>query len=145
MIETIGIEKARAEIASADLKICVFDIAKQWDPSDQELLDSIKPSLVVLNKSDLADPSEIQKRIGEVTGSIATSVESGEGIESLIEKIAAELTPNLPGQDQAIPVSVDQVTRLEAAATVLKNGLAKNNLSESELLSVASTALEHLG
>ena len=144
VIETIGIEKAHAEIESAHLRICVFDIAKQWDQSDQELLDSIEPSLVVLNKSDLVDPSEIQKRLGEVTNSIATSVESGNGIESLIEQVGIRLAPELPDPSQAIPVSAEQVAKLTASSVILKDGLGQTNLTESERGLVVSKALEQL-
>ena len=98
----------------------------------------------MLNKSDLVDPSEIQKRLGEVTNSIATSVESGNGIESLIEQVGIRLAPELPDPSQAIPVSAEQVAKLTASSVILKDGLGQTNLTESERGLVASKALEQL-
>lgn len=144
VIETIGVEKAHAEIAAADLRICVFDVSRSWDKNDQELLDSIEPGLVVFNKSDVADQSEIANRLNEIPNSVVTSVESGSGIESLVEQIGNRLAPELPGPDQAIPVSVEQVARLEASIVILKDGLGRTSLNESERISVASKALECL-
>ena len=144
VIETIGIEKARSEIAAADLRICVFDAAKKWEIADQQLVDSISPDLTVFNKSDLVDESEIQTRLSKVANSIATSVKSETGIESLIETIGVRLTPDLPGPSQAVPVSAEQEKRLSKSAAILKNCF-KQDQSESEKLDSASLILDSLG
>ena len=144
VIESIGVEKARVEIAAADLRICVFDVSRSWGKNDQELLDSIDPSLVVFNKSDMADESEIGIRANEIPNAVVTSVESGSGIETLIEQIGIRLASELPDNGQAIPVSDEQVAKLTASSAILKDGLAQTNRNESERLSVASKALECL-
>ena len=141
VIETIGVEKAHAEIEAADIRVCVFDLSRDWDQQDQELLDSIGPSLVVLNKSDMAEQSEIKNRLNKIPNSVATSVESGSGIESLIEQIGACLVPRLPEPDQAIPVSNGQVAALEAAVVDLNDVVGQASMSESERSSLASKCL----
>ena len=143
VIETIGVQKAHAEIAAADLRICVFDGSRNWDEHDQELLEAIEPDLVVFNKSDLADQTEIGNRLNQIPDSVVTSVESGAGIDSLIQQIGIRLAPELPESDQAVPVSTQQVARLEAAVEILKGGLTQKNLGQSERLSIAAEALEH--
>ena len=145
VIEAIGIEKARSEIATADLTICVFDAAKKWDAADQQLVDSISPDLTVFNKSDLVDESEIQTRLGKIANSIATSVKSETGIESLIEQIGVRLTPEFPTPNQAIPVSQEQHKRLDETAADLKNCLKHKDQSESEKLNSVSLILDRLG
>ena len=145
VIEAIGIEKARSEIATADLKICVFDVQNQWDNADQQLVDSISPDLIVFNKSDLVDESEIKTRCSKIPNSIATSVKSETGIESLIEQIGTRLTPELPSPNQAIPVSQEQCKRLDEAAADLKNCLKHKDQSESEKLNSVSLILDRLG
>jgi len=145
VIETIGIEKARSEIAAADLRICVFDVEKQWDEADQKLIDSISPDLIVFNKSDLVDKSEIEARCSKIASSIATSVKSATGIDSLIGQIGDCLKPEFPGPNQAIPVSTEQEKRLDETAAVLQNCLNNEDQSESQKLDSVAAILNSLG
>ncbi len=142
IIEAIGIQKARTEIAAADLKICVFDASRSWDESDGGLIDSINPDLVVLNKSDLANQSDVQDWFGRIPDAIVTSAESGKGVDVLIQQIGTRLTPNLPDPQQAIPISADQAARLEESATILS--ASPTNGSQSERNAAAAEALERL-
>ena len=142
VIEKIGVQKAHAEIVAADLRICVFDVSRSWSKIDQELLDSIEPSMVVLNKSDLGGQSEVENRLNQISNSVVTSAESGSGIDSLIEQIGIRLAPELPKPGQAIPVSAEQVARLESVAEILRDGLSQANLAELDRLSIATKALE---
>ena len=116
-IEAIGIEKARSEIASADFKICVFDFSHPWTRRDQDLVVSIDPHLIVYNKTDLAgeDLSKIERPTG-----LKTSVETGQGIDTLVETIGSQLVPELPEPGQAIPVTVSQQRKLIELVSLLK-------------------------
>ena len=89
----------------------------------------------------MAEQSEIKNRLNKIPNSVATSVESGSGIESLIEQIGACLVPRLPEPDQAIPVSNGQVAALEAAVADLNDVVGQASMSESERSSLASKCL----
>ena len=84
-VESIGINKARAEILEADLVILVLDASKPLDLEDEQLLSLTKDKkrIIVYNKSDLAtkddaskiyisalkkDISALEKRIVEIFG-----------------------------------------------------------------------------
>lgn len=55
-VEAIGIERARATLAAADLVVVVMDLSRSRDGSDAALLESVegRPYVIVLNKCDLA-------------------------------------------------------------------------------------------
>ncbi len=54
-VEHIGVEKARSACESSDFLICVLDASEELTEEDREVLDLCmeKPSVVLLNKSDL--------------------------------------------------------------------------------------------
>ena len=102
-IETIGIEKARSQIETADLKIAVFDFSSPWTNQDQKLLEAIDPDVIVHNKSDLAGD------VGQRPAGLQTSVETGMGIDRLISEIGSRVVSRIPPVDKAILVSQEQV------------------------------------
>lgn len=55
IVEKIGVDKARAQVKSADLIIYVIDASNNLDENDNEILRMIagKKSIILLNKSDL--------------------------------------------------------------------------------------------
>lgn len=116
-IEAIGIEKAKTQIDSAELKICVFDVSQKWTQQNQELLESIRPQLIVFNKTDLAIESLTQS---DRPDGINSSVETGQGIETMIEKIGELLVPELPAQDQPFPVTQTQRRKLANLISFLR-------------------------
>ena len=114
-IEALGIEKAKSQIESADVTICVFDQSTRWNPDDSALIETLSPDLIVHNKSDLS----VEKSSDRPDG-ISTSVELGQGIEELITQIGRQIVTSTPNQDQPIPVSQSQVKVLETALECLK-------------------------
>ena len=107
-IEAQGIEKARAEIEAANLKVCVFDGTTSWSDSDQELTESIQPDLIVFNKTDLQSANVAPSR----PAGLETSATTGQGMDELISQVGDLLVPELPPMDQAIPVSTRQRDQL---------------------------------
>lgn len=67
-VERIGVERALAAGAQADLVLYVFDSAAGWTAADETLLSAIsRPVLVVANKADLADAAHEGIRVSTVT------------------------------------------------------------------------------
>ena len=58
-VEKIGIGRSKDRIASAELILAVFDLSREMDESDRELIDEISTAqgykVCVLNKCDLVD------------------------------------------------------------------------------------------
>ena len=121
-IEAIGIQKAKTQIQSASIKICVFDISQDWSEEDQVTLNSIKPDIIVHNKCDLQAEILTSDQLDR-PGGMLTSTQPGMGIEALIQKVGELLVPKLPPSEQAIPVSQEQTDRLIDMAKAIHNRL----------------------
>lgn len=90
-VEKIGIEKSREMAKEADLVIGIFDITKDLDEEDEEIINILKDkkSIIVLNKIDLLQKeTDIDKRIKELDRKIIKiSALEKIGIEELNNEI----------------------------------------------------------
>ena len=90
-IEQIGIQKSKKLANSADLIIAIFDITKNLDEDDQELLEIIKDKecIILLNKIDvLFENIELEKRLKSINKNILKiSAMEDIGIQQLFDKI----------------------------------------------------------
>lgn len=90
-VEKIGIEKSREMAKEADLVIGIFDITKDIDEEDKEIINILKEkkSIIVLNKIDLLEKEiSIDKRIIELNKKIIKiSALEKIGIEELNNEI----------------------------------------------------------
>jgi tRNA modification GTPase len=118
-IEQIGIEKAVQVIEAADVIVGVMDV------SEPSVAIEFEPDIVVINKSDLAQPSELEsiaKNAGARFGNticLSTSAATGAGMEELLSAITKVLCPALPPVDQAHPVTQSQVDWLNTKMQTL--------------------------
>jgi tRNA modification GTPase len=103
-LEQAGINKAWQQHAEVDLVLLVFEGQLEWSGDCQRLYESFPSALVVYNKSDLTDEVDVSDR----PAGILTSTVTGEGLESLIEKMLAQLVPESPGPAEAIPFTEKQ-------------------------------------
>lgn len=92
-VERIGIEKTKESIRASDLILFVVEADPGLLPEDRRIFDEIKdkPTVLVVNKSDLADPIR-EFRIPDEWRSLPTVNTSAllhRGIENLKSKIAA--------------------------------------------------------
>lgn len=97
-VESIGVDRARERIASADLVLAVFDGSAPLDDDDRRLLELMrgKNALLILNKSDLGLSLSADGLCG--LDYVSISAATGAGYPELCEKIreisgAAHLDP----------------------------------------------------
>lgn len=120
VIESLGIEKAKSQIDSANIRVGVFDGASPWSESDDQTLKSINAQLIVHNKSDLAIKSaatDIHRPEG-----LSTSAKTGQGIAELTQQLGTLMVPNLPTSSEAYPVSEAQTIQLQTVLSLLLEG-----------------------
>ena len=90
-LEQIGIQKSKKLANSADLIIAIFDITKNLDEDDQELLEIIKDKkcIILLNKIDiLPENIDLENKLKLINKNILKiSVMEDIGIQSLYDKI----------------------------------------------------------
>lgn len=139
-IEAEGVSRARRRAEQADLKIAVFD-AQNWplvDPATIGLVD--ERTIPVLNKIDLKRPSgpvQVDDRAG-----VALSVATGQGFDTLLERLAAEVEARFAVLGTPSPTRERHRSALEACREALKRfATAKSPELAAEDLRLASRAL----
>ncbi|MCA9102828.1 MAG: 50S ribosome-binding GTPase [Planctomycetales bacterium] len=122
-VESRGIERARAQMTTADLIVLVHDASHPVTDDDLSLRGDWPNALLVANKIDLTDAADAQ-RIRASAELLATSALTGEGIDRLLATIAARLRPAIDESPhawhpRAVPFTLRQVACLESAAAAL--------------------------
>jgi GTP-binding protein HflX len=99
------------EVVDADLLVHVVD-ASSVDAEDQidavhDVLEEIGagevPELVVVNKVDVADALAVRELLDTHPGSVAVSAATGEGVDALLDAIAARLRAMVPIVELEVP------------------------------------------
>ena len=124
-IETIGVEKAKRAVASADVAVVVLDASRPLQPQDEALLRDTEdmPRIIVLNKWDL--PAALNP--ADFENAVCVSAAKGEGLQVLEEKIVAfgagagesELT-----QERHMALAREAAAALRRAAQACRDGEA---------------------
>jgi len=96
-VEKIGVERARAAVADADLLLCVIDAAQEPDEDDMEILSLTQGhrALILLNKNDLStvvDETGLREKMAqcgiETEAEVLTfSAKEGDGLEELTRRV----------------------------------------------------------
>ena len=91
-VENIGIEKALAEIDSAELILAVFDVSKHPAKEDIEFINKLKlldtPIIALLNKTDLGGNAELVKLISDnFSDTLLVSANDGSGFDLLADAV----------------------------------------------------------
>jgi GTP-binding protein HflX len=99
------------EVADADLLVHVVNGASS-DAEEQvaavlQVLTEIGagdvPELLVVNKSDVADAAEVAWLLGTHPGAVSVSARTGDGVDSLLDTIAARLRALVPIVELVVP------------------------------------------
>jgi tRNA modification GTPase len=96
-MERLGSERARAELAAADLAVFVLDGSETLSQEDEKIASLVggKPVVLVLNKTDLPQALALGSlrdlRLEQVKGVVRTSLLTGEGVEALERTLADAL------------------------------------------------------
>lgn len=124
-IETIGVEKAKKAVASADVAVVVLDASRPLQAQDEALLSDTKdmPRIIVLNKWDL--PAALNP--ADFENAVCVSAAKGQGMDQLEERIVAfgagagesELT-----QERHMALAREAAAALRRAAQACKDGEA---------------------
>lgn len=119
-LEQAAVQLARQQLDSADLALLVFDSSRPWTAADQALIEGRPDGLVIHNKCDLpAGPDRSRP------GGLSVSALADRGIDKLLRAIVDRLVPDPPPPGAAVPFTVDQVDRIEAArAAAQENDVA---------------------
>jgi tRNA modification GTPase len=118
-IESEGVERARAQVADADLVLLVIDSS---DPQRTAELHELAPRpnvLEVWNKADLA-PAGTEP----TAGGLRVSARTGAGIDLLIRESLQRLVVAWPRQGEAVPFTQRSATAIAEALHLARTGQA---------------------
>ena len=144
VIEQEGIARARHTVAVADLTMVVLDRSRPLGDDDRAVVEQTtsRPRVIVINKIDL--PAAWAT---DVAGAVAVSVKTGEGLPSLIDRLAASLGASSETRDMPLVTNVRHVSLLEHARQAMERArlaLAEPATSEEFVLADVQDAAAHL-
>lgn len=158
IVEQEGVSRAREAIEVADLTILLLDRSRPLSQDDRDLLSTTasRPRVIVINKVDLPaaagehfpDHSSGGEGRSAATA-VAISVKTGEGIETLIDVMAAALSTGESFRDQPQVTNVRHIVLLERARESLARAASALESKVSEEfplldLQEASAALQEI-
>lgn len=110
-LESAGIDRARRQLESADLRIVVLDVSRPAHADELRLLEAWPDALVVAHKVDL--PEQWGRPLPD--SALRVSSQLGSGIADLLSAISQRLIPALPPPGTPLPISRRQIALLESA------------------------------
>ena len=125
-VESIGIQKALAEIDSAELILAVFDSSTELTADDLELLEKLKaltaPTIILENKTDIG--SCRQKRFADFERVISISAKAGEGFDILEDTVnSLFIDGNIDISSDAIVADARQYSALVRGSDALERAI----------------------
>ena len=129
-VESIGVELAKEKIERAGLILAVFDVSRDLDKSDDEILELCKGREVigVINKTDLARKADIEKIKGSISEVIFTSALKGDGEKELSDAIEIALGTDKIDTSQAMLTTERQRRSAEKALASIKEAIDAVNM-----------------
>jgi len=148
-VEQEGIARARQAASVADLTLLVLDRSRPLTDDDKALLATSSSSsrMVVVNKIDL--PAAWSRDARFTGAAIEVSVKHGDGLEDLVDRMAAALGAAAETRDAPLVTNVRHVALLEQAHAALGRAVAALTppnaaVSEEFVLADLQEAAEHL-
>lgn len=122
-VESIGVDRARRAVQSADIVLAVVDASEPLRDEDAEMLRSLADgrTLVCLNKIDLP-PRTTAEQIRSLTDAevIGLSASTGTGVDALVDALSARLSQNFSTDNLTVERHIQLAHK---AADALENAL----------------------
>lgn len=129
-VEKIGVKKASQIAKDSDIIIAIFDITREFNEEDQEIIELIKSknAIIVLNKIDLNQEKNMQKLEKLNKPIIKLSTKTREGINDLYKEISKIYKLNEIANNGEIIVSNNRHKKL------IRNAMANLQEAKSTIL-----------
>lgn len=149
-VEQMGVDRARAALASGDLAVLVLDGGRPLADDDRVIAGSIPgPMVAALNKRDLplmVTDAEIED-LARGAPVVKISALFGEGLEELEREIARALTAGATGTETPALTNARHAQALGLCAGAIERArtAARQGLSHEFMAADLRIALDHLG
>ncbi len=123
-VESIGVQRAKDRVHTAQMVLAVFDCTKPLDNNDLRLIKSLKPdnTIVIINKTDLQ--SKIDLTVFDGFRMVKTSAKNGEGYDELCKEIADITAVSNLSADSVVLINERQRSCAERALDGVNEALA---------------------
>lgn len=108
-LEAAGIERAREQLQTADLRLLLVDLSEPPTIEDDRLIREWPDALIVGHKAD--QPNRWNDRLPD--DAVLVSSLTGTGLEELQRRLVDRLVPSVPEPGTAIPVTMRQIESLK--------------------------------
>lgn len=129
VVEQIGVDRARQYLEESDLVLMLLDAGSRIREEEKEILRQIqeKPHIIVMNKVDIVDKTEVPKEICEEKNIVWISAKEGTGMEEL-QKMILDLffAGSVAAAEQSMISNLRQKEALKRAILSLES--AKNSI-----------------
>lgn len=129
VVEQIGVDRARQYLDESDLVLMLLDAGSRIREEEKEILRQIqeKPHIIVMNKVDIVDKTEVPKEICEEKNIVWISAKEGTGMEEL-QKMILDLffAGSVAAAEQSMISNLRQKEALKRAILSLES--AKNSI-----------------
>ena len=144
-VEKIGVKKASQIAKDSDIVIAIFDITRNINEEDEEILNLIKDrnAIVVLNKIDINKEIDIEKVIKINKPIVKISTKTREGIQELYNKISEIYKLKEIGSDGEIIISNNRHKDLIRKA-IINLGESKNAILAKMPIDIISGNLREI-
>lgn len=115
LVESIGIDKSKSELRSADIVLYIIDGSVELDNEDKDIINSLKDKnvIVVVNKSDLKQMVNMQKL--PFDNRICVSTKTGDKIDELKELMLGYVTSKNVNNNSIVLTNTRHINAIKQA------------------------------
>ena len=141
-VELAGIDRAKKRIGEADLVLLVLDASEELESEDVELMRVVrtKPTVVVMNKSDLGLKIDKEYIERDFKHSVVISAKEDDSVAALNEAVSSLM--NLTSLDTNQPILANERQRACAGAALNQLDAALDALSFGMTLDAVNISIE---
>lgn len=128
-IESEGVRRAYAQIATADLLVLTVDATQGMQPMHHAAIAAFQgPIVLAWNKVDLLSEarvpavSELGRTDARLADRVAVSASHAPGVDALAHAVVRRLVPHAPPAGQALPFRIEHAFQIRAMLAGLRKG-----------------------
>ncbi len=138
LVESIGIDKSRSELKSADIVLYIVDGSVELDNEDKDIINSLKDknTILIVNKSDLKQNINVKDLPFEKMVNVSTL--TGDNIEALKEMMLDYVTSKNINNGSIVLTNTRHITAIKQALKYCSDSIdsTNDNMVNLDLVSI---------
>lgn len=138
IVESIGIDKSRSELKSADIVLYILDGSVELDKEDKDIINSLKDknTILIVNKSDLKQVANVSELPFEKQINISTL--TGDNIAELKEMMLEFVTSKNVNNNSVVLTNTRHINSIKKALDRTEDSITsvKDDMTNLDLVSI---------